>query len=700
MKKVISLLLSVMMLLSVTTGLNFSALANSSDDYEYEILDDGTAEITDYYGDGGDVTIPSIIDGYTVTSIGSYAFFDCESLTSVTIPNSVTSIGDNAFNNCTSLTSVTIPDSITSIGRGAFEECYNLKTLTLANPNESFFDSEYENYVKDIFPDLSVINIEEDASDYCSIDGVVFNKEKTELICYPPKREGNYSVPNGVLSIGISAFSGCSSLTSITIPDSVTSINGTFRDCTALNEISGLNNVTNGVSAYTFSDTPYYENLKNWENGVLYIGAILFEATEDMGFLDGSYKVKEGTKVIASDAFSSETITSVVFPDSLVRIGDSAFSSCSNLSEVVFPKYMEEIGDWAFAQTSLKEVTIPNGIKELGNVFHASDSLEVLNIPASIENLDFGGIYSLFNLKSINVSSDNAVYSSVDGVLFDKELSKLIYYPIGKTNESYTVPNGIKCISRWSFGNNYWGYCPNEYLKRIVLPNTVTEIENGAIISSCFESITIPASVTNIYDNSIINEIPDFSGDSEDIILPVTVYGYANTEAEKYARSKGYPFVDLNTLPIAPTESTTPTTPTQPSTPTANSSIQPAVTIPAEQAPSGAKKVNGEWVAKKQKNAKIKKLTKAKKSFKIKWSKVSGVKGYQIQYSTSKRFTKKTTKSVTIKKNKTTSKTVKKLKAKKKYYVRIRTYKNVKLNGKTVKVYSSWSKAKTVTTKK
>ena len=116
-------------------------------------------------------------------------------------------------------------------------------------------------------------------------------------------------------------------------------------------------------------------------------------------------------------------------------------------------------------------------------------------------------------------------------------------------------------------------------------------------------------------------------------------------------------------------------------------------------APSGAKKVNGEYINSKQKKASISKLTKGSKSFKATWKKISGITGYQIQYSTSSKFTKKTTKSVTVKSYKTTKSTVKKLKSKKKYYVRIRTYKNVKFNGKTVKVYSSWSKAKSVTTK-
>lgn len=123
---------------------------------------------------------------------------------------------------------------------------------------------------------------------------------------------------------------------------------------------------------------------------------------------------------------------------------------------------------------------------------------------------------------------------------------------------------------------------------------------------------------------------------------------------------------------------------------------KPAVT---QAKPSGAAKVNNEWIAKEQKNTKIKKLTGNKKSFNVSWSKVAGAAGYQVQYATDSKF-KKNKKTVTISKNKTTSSTVKKLKGNKKYYVRMRSYKNVKLNGKTVKVYSGWTKAKTVKTKK
>lgn len=116
-------------------------------------------------------------------------------------------------------------------------------------------------------------------------------------------------------------------------------------------------------------------------------------------------------------------------------------------------------------------------------------------------------------------------------------------------------------------------------------------------------------------------------------------------------------------------------------------------------APSGATKVSGDYVNKKYKKANISSLKKGKKSITVKWKKVKSIKGYQIEYSTSKKFTKKTSKKVLVSKQKKTSTAIKNLKGKKKYYVRIRTYKNVKFNGKTVKVYSKWSKSKSVKTK-
>lgn len=117
MKKTLSILLSIVMLLSITAGLNFSAYANTSGDYEYEVLDDGTAQITKYNGNGSNLTIPSKLDGCTVTSIGKWAFSGCSKLTSVTIPKNVKSIGIQAFNGCECLANIYVDSKTKNIHR-------------------------------------------------------------------------------------------------------------------------------------------------------------------------------------------------------------------------------------------------------------------------------------------------------------------------------------------------------------------------------------------------------------------------------------------------------------------------------------------------------------------------------------------------------------------------------------------------------
>ncbi len=161
------------------------ALAATNGDFEYEVLSetDKTCEITDYTGTATELEIPSILDGYTVTSIGMGAIDGCSSLTNIDIPDSVTSIGNLAFSSCTSLTSIDIPDGVTSIGGSAFMGCYSLAHVNI--------------------PD-SVTSIGEYAFLGC---------ESLERI----------KIPNGVTQIPPFAFYG-SSLTSITIPESVTSI--------------------------------------------------------------------------------------------------------------------------------------------------------------------------------------------------------------------------------------------------------------------------------------------------------------------------------------------------------------------------------------------------------------------------------------------------------------------------------------------
>jgi uncharacterized repeat protein (TIGR02543 family) len=289
-------------------GSEAQAASEKYDIYTYKVGSDGTVTITDCDDSAqGAITIPSQIDGKPVTSIGSGAFHGCSSLTSITIPNSVTiigniafdwckkltqinvdkanttyssvngvlfnkdktelirypegkadtsyaipngvtSIGDWAFQSCNSLTSITIPDSVTSIGTMAFEDCSSLTSITIPDSVTSI-----DRHAFFVCRKLNQINVDTANTAYSSVNGVLFNKEKTKLIRYPEgKADTSYSIPDGVTSIGNSAFYGCSNLTSITIPDGVTIIDiNAFQYCRSLTSITIPDSVTY-ISAEAF----------------------------------------------------------------------------------------------------------------------------------------------------------------------------------------------------------------------------------------------------------------------------------------------------------------------------------------------------------------------------------------------------------------------------------------------------------------
>ena len=322
------------------------------------------------------VTIPN-----SVTSIGYGAFSGCSGLPSVTIPNSVTSIGDNAFAGCSSLTSVTIPNSVTSIGRSAFSECSGLTSVTIPNSVTSIGEGAFgrSGLTSVIIPN-SVTSIETYTFSGCDgLISVTIPNSVTSIgwgAFYQCGNLTSVTIPNSVTSIESLAFkdtgwhanqpdgllyldnwllgykgtepsgelvikegsrgiaggavSYCSGLTSVTIPNSVTSIGSTaFYKCSGLTSIAIPNSVTS-IGSSTFSGTGWYNNQPD---GLLYLDNWLlgYKGTKPSGEL----VIKEGTKGIAGSAFSScLSLTSVSIPNSMTSLGEAAFSGCSALNEV------------------------------------------------------------------------------------------------------------------------------------------------------------------------------------------------------------------------------------------------------------------------------------------------------------------------------------------------------------------------------
>ncbi|MCL2086290.1 MAG: leucine-rich repeat protein [Oscillospiraceae bacterium] len=335
------------------------------------VIQDGVTSISTlaFYDCTG---LTSVTIGNKVESIGNNAFAGCAGLTEIIIPDSVTSIDANAFTGCAGLTEITIPDSVTSIGDYAFHNCTGLTSVTIGNKVESIGEQAFNN------TGLTEIKVSAANQRFADIDGVLFNKNATELIRYPEGRQGSYEIPDSVTSIGDYAFHNCTGLTEITIPDSVISIGReAFFSCTGLTEITIPDSVT------------------SIGDGAFYGCRGLTEIT-----------IPDSVTSIGDFAFYNCTgLTNVSIPDSVTSIGFAAFFGCTGLTEIKIPDSVTSIGGAAFYNcTGLTSVTFDSQMPPLlgtGVFYDVSTSMKIYVPKGAIEVYEAISQLSAFNIVEI-----------------------------------------------------------------------------------------------------------------------------------------------------------------------------------------------------------------------------------------------------------------------------------------------------------
>lgn len=389
---------------------------------------------------------------------------------------------------------------------------------------------------------LREIIIDSKNKHYISEDGVLFTKERDVLVSVMPIKKGTYVIPEGVTRIGNSAFANSVHLTEIVFSNSVKTI-----------------------GSYAFS------NCKNISNMI----------------------IPDSVESIGKGAFSDcKKLESIKLSENITTIADLTFSSSSSLKNIVLPDGVTSIGKTAFSNCdSLTSVTLGNGVKKIGeNAFTFSNSLTYITIPSSVTNMNKA--FERTKLEGIHVDKDNRIYSSVDGVLFTKDKTKLLVFPSEKTGE-YTIPNTVTNIADHAFLNSTitkinisenvrtigdhafdgsgnleeiiipdnvtqighdsfrgcvnvknvtlsknmteipkWAFASCNSLSDVTIPEGVTKISYGAFArNNSLKSITIPKSVTSI-DENIFDESSKFEA----------IYGENNSKAQKYANDNNVIF--------------------------------------------------------------------------------------------------------------------------------------------------------------
>ena len=469
-------------------------------------------------GKTGVVKVP---DG--VQTIGDSSFSGCKNLKSVSLPDSLKTIGSGAFQECESLTSVNIPEHVTEIGWDAFMYCRSLKTITIPASVESLRDVDFMRCTS-----LESINVDSANKNLVSVNGVLFNKDKTVLIQCPAKKT-SVTIPATVRAFSYYAFGDCADIKTLNIPASVEDI-GNLMNCKSLESITVDSNNKNYSS----------------DSGILYN--------------------KKKTELIICPRNKSGK---VVIPDTVEEIQWHAFGNCKKITDVKLPASLKRVEYGAFNDcTAMKIDKMPNNLTSVAyKAFGNCTNLKSADMPKTLNYLDPFAFDGCTNLTAINIDSENKTYQSQDGVVYTNNKSATYACPNGKT--SVSLSGGVKTIGNCSFsgckklkalvipsgvvsvGQYAFDRCSS--VKSVALPNTVESLGMLSFYDCrSLEQITVPKEVKSInfdalgYDEYYKMPPIEYSNFTmPELKENFKIIGYKGSEAEKYAKYYKIKFEEL-----------------------------------------------------------------------------------------------------------------------------------------------------------